>query len=67
MKKLSTKISFKIDYQKLYEMSNWKRGVFETKKLIGYFKSVLWISEEKQNEETITNKLSQNTEGRGFK
>lgn len=41
MKKLSTKISFKIDYQKLYEMSNWKRGVFETKKLIGYFKSVL--------------------------
>lgn len=37
------------------------------KKLIGYFESVLWISEEKQNEETITNKLGQNTEGRGFK
>ena len=55
-----TKRSFMVDYRELGKTSEWKRWCLGQKKLIDCLRWVLWSSEIKQYEGTMTNEQRQN-------
>ena len=61
-----TKRPFAVGYQELYELTDWKLRVSETKKIYWLIKVNLRSSEVKQYEKTMTNKQSQKENGGGW-